>query len=220
MPNMTAGRHPTSVQSKPLVDVDSCGLERRRQPEQNADEHAEAQREQQHASVDGDLFKARDVGRRKRNQRSCAGNRDRDAKPACGECLNQRFDQELPDDPGAARTERTPDGDLRNAGGGLGQEQRGHRGARNQQHEADRAKQQIQHGRDVADHLALKSRDEHADVLVRVGVFHLEARGDSRHLGLRLFEADAGLQPRKFLFEHRRAMRQEYELKKNERGKI
>ena len=58
-----SGRHPTGVQSKPLVDVDSCGLESGRQPEQNADEHAEEQREQQHASVDGHLLKARDVRR-------------------------------------------------------------------------------------------------------------------------------------------------------------
>ena len=43
---------------------------------------------------------------------------------------------------------------------------------------------------DVADHFALKRRDQYTDVPVGVGILLLEAFRDRRHLGLRASHAD------------------------------
>ena len=83
----------TGAAAKGLVDVETRGLQRRRQAEQDADDEAEDEGEEEHAAVDSHLLETWNVGRRQRDQD--AGTRDRNdhTESAGRQRLNGRLDQ-------------------------------------------------------------------------------------------------------------------------------
>ena len=110
---------------------------------------------------------------------------------------DQALGEKLTDDAGAAGAERLPDRDLLLARGQPSEKQRRHVGARDEQHEGDRAEQRVER--------RLEARDQARDVGLRqAGVFGVEPRAepllvaaaDRRQLGRGLFQRDVGFQAR------------------------
>ena len=167
------------------ADIEARGLERRRQAEQNAHEHAQPEREREDGAVNRDLVETRHIVRRERNQRPRAIDRNQHADSAGDKRLNEGLDEQLPDNPGAARSQRGAHRDFRCACRRFGQQQRRHRRTR---------KQQVQHGRGVADHLALERRHQHPHVPVGVGKLRFEPCGYRGHFRLCLRDGCVGLQ--------------------------
>ena len=132
-----------------------------------------------------------------RLQRRERADRERHAEDPGDEGKDQALGEELPDDAGAAGAERLPDRDLLLARGQPSEKQRRHVGARDEQHEGDRAEQRVER--------RLEAGDQARDVRLRqAGVLGVEPRGepllvaaaDRRQLGRGLFQRDVGFQAR------------------------
>jgi hypothetical protein len=98
----------------------------------------------------------------------------------------------LPDEPPAARAERGAHGQLALARAGAHQQQVGDVGARDEQHEADRAEQDDEVGLGAAREGVGERLGEGRAPAVRVGVECARALGHGAHLGVGLPDRDAG----------------------------
>ena len=102
------------------------------------------------------------------------------------------LDEQLPDDPPPARTERDANRDFARPVGGARELQVGDVGAGDEQDEGDRAHQRPEHRLDLrADDEVEERRDLRGEVLVAVLVLIRQLRGDVLHLAAGLLERDA-----------------------------
>ena len=89
-----------------------CGLQGRNDAEDHAGEQCRDGHEHQHARVDGDLVRARKVGRMKPVERRQQPTRHHDAGGGTNTSKQHAFGQQLPEQPAAIRAECRPYDDL------------------------------------------------------------------------------------------------------------
>ncbi len=147
-------------------DIESGGLPGRHGAEDQAGDHREREGEQHHRPVDGNAVRARQRrDRRGRQERHQPHRQQQSAQPAsAGE--HQAFDHQLPDDARATGADRQPDGHFLLPADRAREQQVGHIGARDQQHQRHGAEQHQQRRANVLHDLILRAVDQRADVLV------------------------------------------------------
>ncbi len=186
-------------------------LPRREQAEEESRAEGDDRGEDEHPPVHGELDRARGFGGENGANALKRPARHHEARGAAGQGQQAGFEQELPHELPAARADGEPHGDFGLPGGRAGEEQVGHVGARDEQHERGDAEQQRERRDGLRVDLALAvrtGRDEDrlcAEALHRL-IAHpgLEAGLDVvedrvvRHVDrrARLLERRARLQPR------------------------
>jgi hypothetical protein len=149
----------------------------------------DAQRHQQHASVDGDVRHAWNDRRAGGDERAHAPHREQQSRDTT-RCREQRaLDEHLRDEPRPRRAECGSDGQLFLPRRGACEQHVGHVGARDEQHERDGTKQHEQRRRDIADDDVLERL--HRDVAIRARVLALEPRRHCRQIDSCLLERHA-----------------------------
>ena len=117
---ITQGRH----------DVDARSLQGRCEPQQKSGRERQQQREQQHASVDGDLVHPWNVARADRGQGPLQHEGEANTQDAAADSQQHALRQELPGETPRTRTERGADGELALTPGPARQEKVGDVGSR------------------------------------------------------------------------------------------
>ena len=171
-------------------------LQRGDQPERNRRERREARRKGEHSSVDGRLLKANHASGRKGDDAAKRRVRERDAGGARDEGEQQALRDQLPDESRAARAERRPDRELAAAFDATREQQARDVGASNPQHEDDGNEHQQQRPADASRQVLTERHEDRARRRVGAWIFLRQLRGDRVHFALRLFERDAGREPR------------------------
>ena len=144
------------TRAQPMAAIMAGHVERRGEPEDETGDRGGAQREREDHRVDrrpcsaGGGDRSRPAGTPSGDRRSPAPVRA-ERRTRQGQRRRRRrqrqhdaFGQQLPDDSAAAGAERTPDGDLALARRAAGEQEVGHIGADDQQHDADRRDQHPQ----------------------------------------------------------------------------
>ena len=171
------------------------GLPRRPETEENARAQRQAGGEEQHPSIQPCLLKTEHVGRRKRDEKIASPRGEKNAKQSARDREDETFEQELPDDLPARRSDRHPHREFAAARRTARGEQVRHVRACDQQHEHDRAQQHREAGAVFADLVLEELHDLRADAGVRIRILLLEPRRDRVQLALRGLHRDARLQP-------------------------
>jgi hypothetical protein len=107
---------------------------------------------------------------------------------------DQTLGEELPDDAPAIRAERGPNGNLALSGRAARQQQVRDVGARNQEHERDRAREDEKGGPVLARQLFVERNDARAPACVARRKLRRERSRDGCHLGLRLRDGEPRFQ--------------------------
>ena len=124
-----------------LLDVGPRAGECRREAAEPRGQDRDERREAQDGGTDLDERKGREVGRAESDEQGHAPARDEQAHGATDEREEQVLRQELREDPRAARPEGRADRHLPHARGAPGEEEPGHVGAGDEEHEPDGAEQ-------------------------------------------------------------------------------
>ena len=153
-----------------------------------------------HPQIERDCRDARHAVRHRRAEHLNGPPRDNDRARGTGNGQHQAFGQELAHETPTAGAERGPDTCIALLRAGAGEQQARDVGARDEQHDADRAEQH-QHPRpDAGAHDVIDERpDANPAVLVPDGVRLLDRIGHRAHLRFRLTERHVGLQSRNHL---------------------
>ena len=113
----------------------------------------------EHERIDGDRVEARQVSRAERHQQPHAGAREQQADHGSGERDRQALGEHLPHQLRTAGANRRADGELAAARRGADDEQVGDVGARDQQHEGNRAHQRQDRRTHAADEVVEHRHD-------------------------------------------------------------
>ena len=116
-------------------------------------------------------------------------------QPAAEAGQQQALGEQLPHEAPASRTQRGADGDLLATLGRAGQQEIGHVGAGDEQHEADRPGQRDECGPHLAHGDLAQVVDHDAPAVVGPRVLLLEPRRDGVHLAAGLLDRHAGSEP-------------------------
>ncbi len=145
-----AGR-PAIAGSQHSRRVRAGRLQRGNEPEHERAGKCDGDGDGRYCHVEADLFRAgRAVGQHRHEQGDRPSTGQQPGDPA-GQAQDQAFGDQLTNEAPASRSERGSDGELALAARGTGEQQAGHVGARDEQHEADRTKQDEQRAAHVAD---------------------------------------------------------------------
>ncbi len=151
--------------------------------------------EREHARVRRDVGQTREVRRQQPLQGPECRQRDPDADGAARHRQQQALDHQLADQPRATGAERSPHRELAPPPGCAHQQEVGHVGAGDEQHEPDGAEEQQEHRARPANHLLEPRHDPDAvALLLRMGLPH--GALDRLHVRARGLERHALLQPR------------------------
>ena len=120
--------------------------------EQQAGCRGDDHRERHHRGIDRDLIKTRQRRRSDRHEEPEHHIGERETQRASREREDQAFEQALARDAAPAGAERRPHGEFLVASFGAGQQQVGHIGTGDEEHETDCREQHPQHLADAADH--------------------------------------------------------------------
>ena len=148
-------------------------FQRRNQPEHDAGQHRDHEREHQHTAIGSEVESEVERQRRlKREQQIRAPQREQHAEPATRECQQHALGDELRDEPPAARPERKADADFAAPCSRAGEHQARDVGARDQQHERDHDQQQRHEAHHRPTHRGVHARlafGDHRDETATVG---------------------------------------------------
>ena len=137
--------------------ADQC----REHADEQSREHGADDDEREHAPIDGDVVTPRKARRRKRSNRADARRRQHRADHAAGQREQRVFDEQRANQPAASSANRGANGGLRASCGAARQQQTRDVRARDEQHEAHRAEQQVQRPSAVAHHhFAQRTHDD------------------------------------------------------------
>jgi hypothetical protein len=175
----------TSGQPERRVQIGG-GTPRRREPEEQAGEQCHSERVDQHGRVDRHVGNRQQVRRQRAIDHADGPDRARDARGAANRRQHDALDEELPQQPAAARADRRSDGDLLLPCCRAREQQIGDVRASDQQHESDRAEQDEQRGLELRRHECLAERDQPRAPFPYFRELAAQARRDRRHLRLRL----------------------------------
>jgi hypothetical protein len=122
-----------------IRDPAACRLQRRQNAEGEAGQERRGQREERDRAVEAHVLEARNVCRLRGDQGSSSPERDRESGRAAGEAEDERFGEELTEQPSAAGAERDPHREFGAARRRAREQQVGHVRAGDEEHEADGA---------------------------------------------------------------------------------
>ena len=188
-----AGAGPRAVAQR-FGEVRPGHLEGRREPRQQARQQGHSQGEQQDARIERQVTGDRHVVRNPEGERPQPPEGQEEPGRAAGGREQRALGEELAHHPPPAGAERRADGDLLLPRRRLGEQEAGHVHTGDQQHDPDGGEEDQQSGPDVPHQLAAQRRHAVVPAGVGIGVGFFHSPGDLGHLGLRLGDADAGLQ--------------------------
>ena len=192
------GGGPAAAFLERALQVRRRGVDRGREPEQHARQHRDDEGEDHHRPVDPDLVAARQVADVHRHQGAHAEVGQEQPHHAAGQRDDDALGEELPEQALPRGAERGAHRDLLRPRRGAGQQQVGHVGAGDEEHEPHRAEKDEQGGPDIAGGLEAQAGDVETPVRrVLVGVIPLELLGEGPHLALGLRHRHPGLHPRR-----------------------
>ena len=169
-----------------------CGRETEQQPGGDGD----GEREEQHGPVNVQRHEFADLrGQQVRQQRHSPERQHKSGKTA-GAREQQAFDEQLPEQPPAAGAEREPHRDFLPPLRRTAEQEVGHVGAGDEQHDQHRPEQRRQRRADARSRQAFLQR-HHGDAVARVafGIFLGQSRGHAFQVAARRGKFNAGLQP-------------------------
>ena len=141
-----------------------------------------------------DLFRARNIFRDERNQKIGPPDSENQSAEAADGGEEDAFREQLPNDPAAARAESGAERDLLLPDGGAGEKEVGDIRARDQEHAADRAEENVKPARDIADQILAQRRGAGTEFGVRIRILSCECGGDRAQLGVGLPDRDTWFQ--------------------------
>ncbi len=168
LPPRALGRPPALADQD--IQVTAGGLQGWGEPEENTGQQGYGGREEQHPGIDPGLEHGRQVDRIQTDQDIGAPVGQQDTEYAANRRQNQGFDKELTHQAPASGSHRHADGDLAASRSGPGQEQVGHVGTDDEQHQRHRAQQDPERAPDPFHTLAVDRLDQGADPFVQIGV--------------------------------------------------
>ena len=176
------------------------GSQSRNQTKQQCRQQAKGKRETNDSPIQLNFARARQNGSAAA-ENTDARQRNGQAQQAAWNRQAEGFEQKLSNNLTAARTQRESNGDFALAAVRLGQQQAGDIGARNQQNEGDRAKQNPERTPYTTDRFFFERFNQRRPVCVRGGKLRRQPRLHPRQIGPRrarrhaLFQAANGAVP-------------------------
>ena len=151
-----------------LRDPAARRLQRRQNAEGEAGQERRGQREEGDRAVEAHVLEAWNVCRLRGDQGSGSPERDRESGRAAGEAEDERFGEKLTEQPSAAGAERDPHREFGPARRRAREQQVGHVGAGDEEHEADSAEEDEQRRTYRADHQILQADRVERQPAVRI----------------------------------------------------
>ena len=168
----------------------------RREADHDGDQHAEPDDERERAPVDAGRRETRQLHRAQREQRIAGPHRQQHARGAAERDDPRALRQHQANQPALVGADRAPQREFAAARFGAREQQARHAGARDHEHERDRAEQQRDRRPNLPEHFVGERRHFDAALLVGLGIGLLELLRDVGDVGLRLRERHAGREPR------------------------
>ena len=170
------------------LQIATARLKKGHKPEHESDRQGKRDDDREHARIDGDICKSRNVWRRCDQQHAKRDRRQDDAQHGRYQHQHGVFDDELPDQPSDSGSERLSDRDLARTDDAARQQQMRDVDARNQQHDADGCEQH-EEGRlaRAENHIAQRLNEDAAGFIDRVRL--LQVGGNGAQFLLRGLEA-------------------------------
>ncbi len=175
-------------------DAAAGRLERGQQPERDARQQRDRDRVGDDQTVETDLAEQRDVRGLGRHEGARRPGGEDEADTRAREPQHERLGQQLPEEPGARGAEGGAQRELLLARRGAREEQVGHVGAGDEEHEADGTQEDEQGPSHVADHEIVEADRREGQRRVRLGKGRLQSTPDALQIGedLRQRHARAG----------------------------
>ena len=192
-------RHAAAALAQRFLEVHTRQPPRGPQPEEKRGDGRKGNGEGQDRAVEPDLVDARQIGRRKPQDGSNARVGGQHTGRSGQRREGTRLHEELPHQIAAAGPDGRPHNDLAAARLGPCEKQPGDVHARDEQHESDRAEQDVERRLDVAGDVILERIHEDPVSGIVGRILLLELLADDVHLGLDLDRRDAWLQARDHL---------------------
>ena len=186
-----AARALAAVEGERAGESGGRGLERRRDAEEERRSDRQRAGEDQHPRVDPRVVDARQRRGREPDQGGAAETGQGDAERAAGRGEHEALDQELTDQPPAARAEGRPHGHLVPPAQRPREQQVGDVRAGDQEDEADRARQDRERRPHRTRELVAEGNDRHRSGRIVGGVLGSEPAADSIEVFAGLGEGDA-----------------------------
>ena len=161
-----------------FLHVGVGGEQRRRDAEDHACQDTEREGEDENARIEMNVVRPGQSGGCQGEEEIESPAREKHAGGATRQPEQDTFGEQLPNEPGAARAERSANGEFAMSRGGAGEEQIGDVGAGNEQDAADGAKQRVEDGAHIAHRIVEDRRHGDAPAFVRVGVLAGELGGE------------------------------------------
>ncbi len=174
------------------MEIGPPGANRGQRAGKDPGDDGDREREQHHARVDRDLVGARHLAGQQRRGGGKRGASEQEPDDPAGDRQRQRFDDELLEHAAAAGAERRTNRQLLAPAERSGEQQVADVGARDQQHEDDRAQQHAQRRSHLADDQLLQRNDGRTPAGVLLRILTLQLQRDVRHLRFRPREVDTG----------------------------
>ena len=188
-----AGRPGAVLQG--VVQVGARGVDGGGDAEEQPREHRDPQCEQQHGAVDLNRLDPEQVHRHCRDEPTNGAKRDGQAHHCADHRQQHAFGEQLPNQVRPCGPHRRPHRHFTRPRCSPGQQQVGDVGARDEQHEADRADQDQQRRLDAARrHLVHRAGRDGPLAAVGIGKVVLECHRECRDVAFGLLDADAGLE--------------------------
>ena len=179
-----------------FAKVDACSLQRGHEAKDDAGNHRQDHREHRDGPFHANQLGAWQAGHCGTGEQRHAPRRDQQANAGADARQHHALDNQLADEAPASGAHRGADGHLLLAAHGPRQQQVGHVGAGDEQHQRDRAQQQEQRRPHVLHHLILERRHHGAHVAIRFGELLLECERDALQLGTRRLQRHVGSEAR------------------------
>ncbi len=191
-----AGRAAAPVLVERFAEVHARGLQRGHEAKDDAGDHGQDHREHRDRPLHANQVGAREAGHRGTGEQRNAPRRHQQTNSGADARQHHALDNQLADEAPASGSDRGADGHLLLAAYSPRQQQVGHVGAGDEQHQRDRAQQEEQRRSHVLHHLILQRRHHGAHVAIRFRELLLECERDALQLGTRRLQRHVGTEAR------------------------
>ncbi len=179
-----------------IVNVRPCAFQCGGEATDDGGQQRHDNGERQDEIAERRLTVLRQIDRADRNQQVQAPSRDQQSGRSASETKDQRFGEQLTNDPASCGAERRADGDFTLSGRAARQQQVRHVRTRDQKHERHRARQHHQGRTQFARKFIAQRDDVRRPAGVELGKLRRETCRDRLHFTARLIDGHARLQPR------------------------
>ena len=170
-------------------------MPRRPQAEQDGGERRDEESENENGQIERNFLEARDVVRSQGDERVPHPKRDEHSQHSAQQRNDKTFDQKLPNDLDTTRSDRGANSKLSRARGAACSKQIRQICASYEENQSNRADKKREIRAIFADQIFEQRHDDNANLCIRRRINFFQPRRDCFHLGPRLLDRHAGLEP-------------------------